>query len=57
MLTADEYVAYCGTHCDHIVIPEPYKSRFFDGLRDAVLSVGGKIEFRDVNPLYLAAKP
>lgn len=57
VLTADEYVAYCGTHCDHIVIPEPYKSKFYAGLRGAVESAGGKIEFRDVYTLYLAAKP
>jgi trans-aconitate methyltransferase len=29
-LTAEEYVAYSGTHCDHIVIPEPYKTKLFD---------------------------
>ena len=23
-LTADEYAAYCGTHCDHLAIPEPF---------------------------------
>lgn len=35
--TADEYVAFCGTHCDHIVIQEPYRSKFFNGLRETVL--------------------
>ena len=35
--TADDFVSYTGTHCTHIVIPEPYKTRFFDGLRQAVL--------------------
>ncbi len=56
-LTADEYVALCGTHCDHIVIPEPYKSSFFDGLRKAVLDFGNKIVFDDTFVLYLARKP
>ena len=55
--TADEYAAYCGTHCDHIVIPEPYKSQFFDGLRTAVLNAGNRIVFHDTYTLYLAKKP
>lgn len=50
-------VAYCGTHCDHIVIPEPDKTRFFEGLRRAVLDAGDRIEFRDTFVLYLAKKP
>lgn len=25
---AEEYVSFVGTHCDHIVLPEPYRSRF-----------------------------
>ncbi len=55
--TADEYVAFSGTHCDHIVIPEPYKSKFFNGLREAVLEAGNKIVFNDTYVLYLAKKP
>ena len=56
-LTADEYAAYCGTHCDHLVISEPYKNRFFDGLRQAVLNTGNRIVFLDTHVLYLARKP
>ncbi len=56
-LTAEEYVAFCGTHCDHIVISEPYKSKFFDGLRDAVNEAGGKVVFLDTYVMYLAKKP
>ena len=55
--TADEYVAYCGTHCDHIVIPEPYRSKFFSGLREAVLEAGNKIVFNETFVLFLAKKP
>ena len=55
--TADEYVAFCGTHCDHIVIPEPYKSKFFDGLRKVVSECGNKVVFKDTFILYLAKKP
>lgn len=54
---ADEYVAFCGTHCDHIVIPEPYKSKLFHGLREAVLEAGNKIVFHDTFLLFLAKKP
>ena len=57
VLTAEEYVALCGTHCDHMVVPEPDRSRFFDGLRAAVLEAGDRIEFRDTHVLYLARKP
>lgn len=57
VFTADEYVAFSGTHCDHIVIPEPYKSRLFDGLRKAVLAAGNRIVFKDTSILYLARKP
>ena len=53
----DEYVSYCGTHCDHIVIPEPLKTDFFEGLRKAVVENGGKVIFEDTYVLYLARKP
>ena len=53
----DEYVSYCGTHCDHIVIPEPYKTPFFEGLRNAVAQNGGRIVFEDTYVLYLTRKP
>ena len=56
-MNADEYVAFSGTHCDHLVIPEPYKTRFFEGLRNAVAENGGKIVFEDTYVLYLARKP
>ena len=55
--TADEYVQYCGTHSDHILIPEPYKTPFFEGLRNAVLAAGNKVEFFDTYVLYLTKKP
>ena len=53
----DAYVSYCGTHCDHIVIPEPYKTPFFEGLRRVVAENGGKVVFEDTYVLYLAKKP
>jgi len=55
--TADEYVAFCGTHCDHIVIPEPYRHKFFEGLRTTVRENGNKVVFQDTYILFLAKKP
>lgn len=55
--TADEYVAFCGTHCDHIVLSEPYKTNFYEGIRGAVNESGGKILFLDTYMLYLTKKP
>lgn len=56
-MNAEEYAAYCGTHCDHLVIPEPYKSSFFSGLKKAVTEYGNRIVFLDTHVLYLAKKP
>ena len=53
----DEYVSFCGTHCDHLVIPEPIKTEFFDGLKNAVINNGGRIVFKDTYVLYLTKKP
>lgn len=55
--TADEYVAFSGTHCDHIVIPEPYRTKLFEGLRETVLNNGNKVVFHDTFVLFLAKKP
>ena len=56
-MTADEYVAFSGTHCDHIVIPEPDKTNLFEGIRQAVLDAGNKVVFKDTYVLYLTRKP
>lgn len=57
VMSADEYVSFCGTHCDHIVIPEPYKTQLFEGLRNAVNEHGGKVVLEDTHILYLTKKP
>lgn len=57
VFTADEYVCYCGTHSDHMVIPEPYRTPFFEGLRRCVLEAGNRIVFNDTYVLYLCRKP
>ena len=56
-MTAEEYVAFSGTHCDHIDLPEPHKTAFFEGLRNAVLAAGDRIVFEDTYVLMLAKKP
>lgn len=55
-LSADEYVSYIGTHCTHITLREPDKSRFYDGIRDSILSFGNQITLNDDIVLYLARK-
>ena len=53
----DEYVSFCGTHCDHISLQEPYKTPFFEGLRNTVAENGGNVVFEDTYILYLTKKP
>ena len=56
-LSADEYISYISTSCEHITLEEPYKSRFYDGVREAIEKAGGSITIIDTIPLYLAVKP
>lgn len=55
-LNADEFVAYTGTHCDHIALKEPYRTNFFEGIRTAILEAGNKILLKDTIVLYLTKK-
>jgi SAM-dependent methyltransferase len=55
--TADEYVSSISIHADHLTLQEPYKSKFFEGIRDAILSFGNKIVLNNTIVLYLARKP
>ncbi|MBQ6472005.1 MAG: class I SAM-dependent methyltransferase [Victivallales bacterium] len=57
VLTAEAYVNYCGTHSDHLTLSEPYKSRFFAGLRTAVMEFGGNVVFNDTYILMTVRKP
>jgi hypothetical protein len=57
VLTTDDYVNYCGTHSDHLTIPEPYKTKFFNGLREAVDEFGGTVVFNDTYELMTVRKP
>lgn len=56
-LTADEYVQYIHTHCDHLTLKSPDRERFFQGIRGAILNAGGQITLSDRIVLDLAFKP
>lgn len=56
-LNADDYIAFISTHADHITLKEPYKTKFYKGIQDAVLSFGNKITLYDTIVLYLVRKP
>ena len=56
-LDADQYISLVGTHSDHITIPEPHRTPFFTGLRQAVIDAGNVIEYYDTHILMLARKP
>ena len=57
VLTTDDYINYCGTHSDHLILQEPCKSKFFNGLREAVDEFGGKVVFEDTYVLMTVRKP
>ena len=55
--TADEYVAFCGTHSDHLATPEPYRSELYAGLHRAVMDFGNRLEILDTHILMTVKKP
>ena len=56
VFTAEEYVSFNGTHCDHIVIPEMIRKEFFEKLKSVVLEAGNRVVFNDTYILYLTKK-
>ena len=54
---ADEFVSWTKIMASQLTIREPYKSKFLEGIRDAVLSFGDSITLLEDNVLYLARKP
>ncbi len=56
-LDAEEYISYISTHCEHITLEEPYKTDFYNGIRDVFMKCGNKIKIIDTIPLYLVQKP
>ena len=55
--SADDYVTLIGTHADHITLQEPYKTKFYEGIREVIWSFGNKITLYDKITIYLARKP
>ena len=55
--TADEYVQYLGTHSDHITLKEPYRTPFFEGIREAVKAHGDRIVYNDTYIINTVCKP
>ena len=54
---AQGYVNFCGTHCDHLVLEEPDRTLFFDGLYRTVKENGDRVVFDDTITVYFARKP
>jgi len=55
--SAEDYISRIGIYADHLTLPEPNKSKFFDGIREAIERHGGTITLADIVVLYLARKP
>lgn len=55
--TADDYISLISTHSDHLTLREPFKTNFYEGIRDVILSFGNKITLYDKITMYLARKP
>ena len=51
--SAEEYVAYIGTHSDHIGLRPECRDAFFGGIRDAIERHGGVLEMGGAYVLYL----
>lgn len=54
---AESYISWIGTHCEHITLEEPYKTRFYAGIREAFRKYGDRMVIVDTIPLYLVQKP
>ena len=55
---ADEYIEYLSsTQVSHVTLQEPYKTKFYEGIRKAVINAGNKIILNDTIALYLTRKP
>lgn len=55
---AEQYIEYlAGTQVEHITLKEPYKSNFYNGIRECVLKAGNRIILNDTIALYLTKKP
>ena len=53
---ASEYISLISTHADHITLREPYRSKFFNGIKEVIQDAGNKIVLYDKITMYLARK-
>ena len=53
LFSAEEYVAYIGTHSDHIGLRPECRDAFYGGIRDAISRHGGMLEMAGAFVLYL----
>lgn len=44
---AETYISWISTHCDHITLEEPYKTRFYAGIREAFQHHGNRMVIID----------
>lgn len=56
VFSAEEYIQLLGTYSDHIAIEEKIRTEFFEKIRKAISSHGGKITIHDTIDLQLARK-
>lgn len=55
--TADQYMSLLHTYPDHMKLPEPQRSKLFDGIHSAIMRNGGMITVYYTMDLELARKP
>lgn len=54
---ADAFAAWTSIMAPQMTIPEPLKSKFLRGIKEAIMGYGNSIALLDDNVLYLARKP
>ena len=53
----EDYISYIQTHSTHIALKEPYKSKFYAGIKDVIMSFGGQVTLNDDIILHIGRKP
>lgn len=56
-LSAQEYIMLLGTYSDHMSMPQPMRSKFFNKIEKIINNHGGQIHIFDTIDLELARKP
>jgi phospholipid N-methyltransferase len=53
----EDYISYIQTHSTHIALKEPYKTNFYAGIKNDIMSFGDKVQLEDDIILHIARKP